>query len=68
MSQGPFERFPGRRRRLLYWFTIIFAALSVVFNLNTKSMMERDVWAPVSIVLLTLVLFTMRRTRFYRIW
>ena len=66
VSQGPFKRFPRRRLRLLYWFTIIFAALSVVLNLITKSSIEREIWAPVSIVLLTLVLFTMRRTRFHR--
>lgn len=66
VSRGPFKRFPRRRLRVLYWFTTIFAALSVVLSLSTKSSIEREIWAPVTIVLLALVLFTLRRTRFHR--
>jgi hypothetical protein len=66
VGQGPFKRVARRRLRLLYWFTTIYAGLSVVLNLITKSTVEREIWAPVSIVLFALVLFTMRRTRFHR--
>ena len=66
VGQGPFKRLPRRRLRVFYWFTTIYAGLSVVLNLITKSSVEREIWAPVSIVLFALVLYTMRRTRFHR--
>jgi hypothetical protein len=66
VGQGPFKRFPRRRLRLLYWFTTIYAGLAVVLNLVTRSAVEREIWAPVSVVLFALVLYAMRRTRFHR--
>jgi hypothetical protein len=65
IGRGPLKRLPRRRLRILYWFTLLYSALAVVLNLITKSTHERGVWLPVSIVLLALVVFILRRTRFH---
>jgi hypothetical protein len=63
---GPFKRFPRQRLRWLNWFTIVFSGFSVVINVATESALEREIWAPVSIVLFVLVLLTFQRTRFHK--
>jgi hypothetical protein len=47
------------------WVAMLYAAVAVVLNIITRSMAERALWAPVSIVLLLLVatvIVTTRRT------
>jgi hypothetical protein len=63
---GPFKRFPRQRLRWLNWFAIVYSGFSVVIDLATKAALEREIWAPVSIVLFTLVLITFHRTRFHK--
>lgn len=59
VGRGPLTRFPPRVGTVLAWSTTVYAVVGVVLNLITRSTAERALWAPVSIVLLGLVAFTM---------
>ena len=60
---GPLRRLSPRVVTVLAWVTTVLAALTVVLNLITRSSAERNLWAPVSIVLLLLVTTVMVTTR-----
>jgi hypothetical protein len=60
---GPLRRLPSRVVTVLAWITTVIAALTVVLNLITRSPAERNLWGPVSIVLLLLVISVMVTTR-----
>ena len=62
VGHGPLRRLPARVTTVLAWFTTVYAGLAVVLNLITRSASERALWAPVSLVLLALVVFVMVRT------
>ena len=55
VREGPLEDAPGRLVAALAWFTTIYAAVAVVLNLATQSSSERNVFAPIAIVLFVLV-------------
>lgn len=63
VGEGPLTRLPARVTTLLAWFATVYAAVAVVLNLITRSTAERALWAPVSVVLLALVVHVMARTR-----
>jgi hypothetical protein len=50
----------SRVSRLLIWFVVVFAALSLILNLITPSAGERSIWAPTAFLLLisSIVAFT----------
>ena len=60
---GPLQRLPPRVVTVLAWITTVVAVITVVLNLITRSAAERNLWAPVSIVLLLLVVIVMVTTR-----
>jgi hypothetical protein len=60
---GPLRRLPPRAITVLAWITTVLAVITVVLNLITRSSAERGVFAPVSIVLLVLVITVMVTTR-----
>lgn len=62
-GEGPFRRLRARAVTALAWFTTIYAVIAVILNLITRSTPERNLWAPVSVVLLLLVAYMMVRTR-----
>ncbi|MGZ5416983.1 MAG: hypothetical protein ACXWDI_07370 [Nocardioides sp.] len=62
VGQAPLGRLPARVATVLAWFTAIYAVVGVVLNLITRSAAERALWAPVSILLLGLVVFVMVTT------
>ena len=62
VGRGPLRRRSSRLKTALAWFTTVYAALAVVLNLITRSTSERNLWAPVSILLLALVTFVMTTT------
>ena len=62
VGHGPLRRLPARVTTVLAWFTTVYAGIAVVLNLITRSASERALWAPVSMVLLGLVVFVMVRT------
>jgi len=64
---GPLRRLPPRLVTVLAWITTVYAVIAVVLNLITKSTAERAVWAPVSIVLLLLVVTVMVTTRWSKL-
>jgi hypothetical protein len=59
---GPLRRLRPRVVTVLAWITTVLAAITVVLNLITRSTAERNLWAPVSIVLLLLVIAVMVTT------
>jgi hypothetical protein len=62
-GEGPLRRLSTRVVTVLAWMTMVFAVITVVLNLITRSTAERAIWAPVSIVLLLLVVTVMVTTR-----
>lgn len=62
-GEGPARRLPPRVVAVLAWITTVFAIITVVLNLITRSSAERALWAPISIVLLLLVAIVMVATR-----
>jgi hypothetical protein len=62
-GRGPLRRLPSRVTTVLAWFTTLYAAVAVLLNLVTRSDAERNLWAPVSILLLALVAYVMVTTR-----
>ena len=62
-GEGPLRRLPGRVVTVLAWITTVLAMITVVLNLITRSAAERAIWAPVSIMLLLLVITVMVTTR-----
>lgn len=62
-GEGPFRRLRARAVTALAGFTTIYAVIAVILNLITRSTPERNLWAPVSVVLLLLVAYVMVRTR-----
>ncbi len=63
VREGPLQRFPARVVTILAWVTTVYSAVAVVLNIITRSTTERALWAPVSIVLLILVVTVMVTTR-----
>jgi hypothetical protein len=63
VGQGPFRHLSSRVTTVLAWFTTVYAMVGVVLNLITRSASERALWAPVSILLLGLVIFVMVKSR-----
>jgi peptidoglycan/LPS O-acetylase OafA/YrhL len=63
VGEGSMRVLPRRLITGLAWFTTIYAGLSVVLNLATPSARERALWAPVTVVLLVLVVVTMVGSR-----
>ena len=61
--EGPLRRLPARGVTVLAWVAMVYAAVAVVLNIITRSTAERNLWAPVSIVLLLLVAIVMVTTR-----
>ena len=49
VGKAPLNRAPGKLVTALAWFTTIYAAAAVVFNLATRSSSERAVFAPTAI-------------------
>jgi hypothetical protein len=62
VGMGPLGRLPARVSTVLAWLTTVYAVVGVVLNLITRSAAERALWAPVSVVLLGLVVFVMVTT------
>jgi hypothetical protein len=62
-GEGPLRRLPPRVVTVLAWITTVYAVIAVVLNIITRSTAERAIWAPVSIVLLLLVVTVMVTTR-----
>jgi uncharacterized membrane protein YeiB len=62
VGHGPFRLWPVRMRTVLAWATTVYALVGVVLNLITRSAAERALWAPVSLLLLGLVIFVMATT------
>jgi hypothetical protein len=62
-GEGPLRRLRPPVVAVLAWITTVFAGITVVLNIITRSTAERALWAPVSIVLLLLVLAVMVTTR-----
>ena len=63
VGRGPFRPLPSRVKTVLAWFTTVYAVVGVGLNLITRSTAERDLWAPVSILLLGLITFVMVTSR-----
>ena len=66
VREGPLKGARGSVVSVLAWFTTVYAAVSVVLNLATRSSSERAVFAPTAILLFVLVVTAMvgsRRTR-----
>ena len=61
-GRGPLAR-RGRTTTVLAWAVLVYAVVGVVLNLVTRSSAERTLWAPVSGVLLVLVVVVMTGTR-----
>ncbi|MCP3422188.1 hypothetical protein [Nocardioides pinisoli] len=61
-GRGPLAR-RGRTTTVLAWVATVYAAVGVVLNLVTRSSSERTLWAPVSALLLLLVIVVMAQTR-----
>jgi hypothetical protein len=59
VGEGSMRVLPRRLITGLAWFTTVYAGLSVILNLATPSARERALWAPVTLVLLVLVIVTM---------
>lgn len=62
-GEGPLRRLPSRVVTVLAWITTVVAVITVVPNIITRSTGERAIWAPISIVLLLLVITVMVTTR-----
>ena len=62
-GDGPLRRLPPRVVTVLAWITTVVAVITVVPNIITRSTAERAIWAPISIVLLLLVITVMVTTR-----
>ena len=62
-GEGPFRRLPARAITVLSWFAAVYLLIAVILNLITRSPGERNLWAPVSIVLFLLVAYVMASTR-----
>jgi hypothetical protein len=62
-GEGSFGRLSARAVTALSWFTAVYVLIAVILNLITRSPGERNLWAPVSIVLLLLVANVMASTR-----
>jgi hypothetical protein len=62
VGHGPFRLWPVRMRTTLACATTVYALVGVVLNLITRSAAERALWAPVSLLLLGLVIFVMATT------
>jgi hypothetical protein len=62
VGRGPLGGHQGRSTTVLAWFTTAYAVVGVVLNLITPSAVERALWAPVSILLLGLIIFVMVTT------
>lgn len=62
-GQGPLRSLPPRAITVLVWLTTVYSGLSVLLNLATPSVKERAVWAPISTVILMLVVAAMLLTR-----
>ena len=45
-GEGPLRRLPPRVVTVLAWITMVFAIITVVLNLITRSTAERALWAP----------------------
>ena len=60
---GPLNGAPGKLVTALAWFTTIYAAVTVVLNLATRSSSERAVFAPTAILLFVLVATVMVGSR-----
>jgi hypothetical protein len=63
VREGPLRNAPGSLVTALAWFTTIYSAIAVVLNLATQSASERAVFAPISILLLVLVVTAMVGSR-----
>jgi hypothetical protein len=63
VREGPLKHWRGRFVSSLAWLTTAYAGLAVILNLITPSFRERAVFAPVSLVLLVLVVTAMVSTR-----
>jgi hypothetical protein len=62
-GEGPLQRLPTRVVTVLAWVATVYSVVAVVLNIITRSTSERVIWAPVSIVLLLLVVTVMVTTR-----
>jgi hypothetical protein len=62
-GEGPMRRLPPRVVTVLAWITTVLAVITVVLNVITRSTAERAIQAPISIVLLLLVVTVMVTTR-----
>ena len=60
---GPLRRLPRGVVTVLAWVTTVLAVITVVLNIITRSSAERGVFAPVSMVLVVLVIIVMVTTR-----
>jgi hypothetical protein len=63
VREGPLEDAPAKLVTALAWFTTIYAAVAVAFNLATQSSSERAVFAPTAILLFVLVVTVMVGSR-----
>jgi hypothetical protein len=63
VREGPLRNAPGSLVTGLAWFTTIYSAIAVVLNLATQSASERAFFAPISILLLVLVVTAMVGSR-----
>ena len=59
VQEGPLKGAPGKLVTALAWFTTMYAAVSVVLNLASRSSSERAVFAPTAILLFVLVVTVM---------
>ena len=63
VREGPFRGAPSKLVTALAWFTTIYAAVTVVLNLASRSSSERAVFAPIAILLVVLTVTAMVGSR-----
>jgi hypothetical protein len=62
-GDGPLQSAPSKVVTVLAWLTTGYATLAVLLNLISRSEAERNLWGPVSLVLVLLILYVMATTR-----
>lgn len=60
---GPLHRVSRRVVGVLIWLTVAYCAVGLLANLASRSVNERAVWAPVTAVLVVLILIVALGTR-----
>ena len=63
IGRGPFTRLGRRTVAGLAWVAVGYSGLAIVLNAASRSVQERSVWVPVTVLLFATSLIAVRGTR-----